>query len=83
MYVYSSIKFKGSKFIGIDDKDVISFKGIKYAHANRFEPPKIINKYTSVVKCDRYQNAAYQYSPNKRMVDNISKQSEDCLYLNI
>jgi carboxylesterase type B len=78
-----TIFLKKSKFIGIEQEGVASFKGIKFANAKRFEAPKIIMNYPKIVNCDKYGNCAFQYSKSKTLVGNICTQSEDCLYLNI
>ena len=85
------------KIQGIIDKNIISYKGIRYAKANRFEYPTIIKSWEGIYDASKYGNCCYQprsfYNeeemPKKVFYYNEFRKnekydySEDCLFLNI
>ena len=84
---------------GIDSsiKDVLAFKGIRYATAKRFEKPIEVTSWEGTYNATKYGNCCYQPRSFYNEEENIKKifyynefrknqkytYSEDCLFLNI
>lgn len=85
------------KGIKENDSKVISYKGIRYATAKRFEYPTIVEKWDGIYDATNFGNCSYQpraFYDEKEMVkkvfyynefrkDEQYTYSEDCLFLNI
>jgi para-nitrobenzyl esterase len=86
-------KIKGIKV----KENIIAYKGIRYAKANRFEYPTIVSKWDGVYDATKYGNCSYQPRSFYNEEENLKKvfyynefrknekytYSEDCLFLNI
>jgi para-nitrobenzyl esterase len=86
-------KIKGIKV----KENIIAYKGIRYAKANRFEYPTIVSKWDGVYDATEYGNCSYQPRSFYNEEENLKKvfyynefrknekytYSEDCLFLNI
>lgn len=80
---------------GIDFGDYVEFRGIRYAHAERFEYPKQVTHWDGVYNATQYGDCALQHrafeddaTVNAFYHNEFRKgisftYSEDCLYLNI
>ena len=82
---------------GIIENNIISYKGIRYATANRFEYPEIVTSWDGIYDATRYGNCSYQPRSFYNEEENLKKvfyynefrkgesytYSEDCLFLNI
>lgn len=82
---------------GIETNGIIAYKGIRYATANRFEYPKMVEHWESTYDACEYKHCSYQprsfydeeQVPEKAFYYNEFRKgetytySEDCLFLNI
>ena len=82
---------------GIIDNNVISYKGIRYANASRFEYPKMVTNWDGIYDATSYQHCSYQPRAFYNEEENLKKvfyyrefrkgetytYSEDCLFLNV
>ena len=48
------------KIQGILSDDIIAYKGIRYATANRFEYPKLVTSWDGIYDATKYGNCSYQ-----------------------
>ena len=85
------------KIQGILSDEIIAYKGIRYATANRFEYPKLVTSWDGIYDATKYGNCSYQarafkdesLNPKKIFYYNEFRKgesytySEDCLFLNI
>lgn len=65
---------------GFDEEGTIAFKGIPYAKAERFMPPRPADKWDTVMICDQWGPQAMQGGRNSR---NEKEMSENCNVLNV
>lgn len=82
---------------GIETNGIVAYKGIRYANANRFEYPQMIESWEGIYDATEYKNCSYQprsfydeeLVPEKAFYYNEFRKgetytySEDCLFLNI
>ena len=82
---------------GIETNGIIAYKGIRYATAERFEYPKMVEQWESTYDATEYKHCSYQprsfydeeLVPEKAFYYNEFRKgetytySEDCLFLNI
>lgn len=47
---------------GIQDGDILTFKGIPYAETKRFQPPVMIEHYDGVLDCTKEEQDCYQFN---------------------
>ena len=84
------------KGVKVND-DIIAYKGIRYAKANRFEYPTLVTSWDGVYDGTHYGNCSYQPRSFYNEEENLKKifyynefrknekyeYSEDCLFLNV
>ena len=68
---------QAGRYAGVSDSGVVSFKGIRYGRAHRFQPPEIEPLTGPPTLADRFGPIAPQASVHGEAM------SEDCLFLNI
>lgn len=82
---------------GIVDQDIISYKGIRYATAKRFEYPSMVTKWSGVYDATNFKHCCIQPRTFYNEEENLKKvfyynefrkdetytYDEDCLFLNI
>ena len=72
------IACKAGRFAGlVDDRAVLSYRGIRYGRAERFRAPRPFSYGNAIVRAHDFGPVAPQAG------DRYGPQSEDCLYLNI
>jgi para-nitrobenzyl esterase len=76
---------RNGKVQGLERDGVLQFRGIKYATAERFGPPQLVEPWNGVVEATAFGPIAPQNpSPLETMLGaGTSESSEDCLYLNV
>lgn len=79
------ISTPSGKIEGIEKDGVLQFRGIRYASAERFGPPRPVEPWDGVLDASSFGALAPQNpSPLETMMGaGRSPQSEDCLFLNI
>ncbi len=72
---------------GVQDGDVVSFKGIPYAAPPagnlRWRPPQPVQAWTGVRKATNLENDSMQKPIVSDMAAPATKRGEDCLYINV
>ncbi len=83
------------KICGIENENILEFRGIKYANANRWEYPKAVNSWSGTYDATRFGACSYQqrgFEDDEKCNAFYHKEfrrnqefiySEDCQFLNI
>ena len=65
---------------GMSDGRCLSWLGLRYAHATRWEPPKAVKPWSPSVREATSEGPSCPQPPN---LESSARQSEDCLYINV
>ncbi len=64
---------------GIEENGTLAFKGIPYARVERFMPPLPVEKWDTVMLCDRFGPQVMQGNGRRELPDSVMSEKNSCV----
>ena len=73
------VRTKSGPVRGVEEEGTLAFKGIPYARVERFMPPLPVEKWDTVMVCDRFGPQVMQGNGRREMPEDVMSEKNSCV----